>query len=155
MARKLNAQAIATITKRMRAIPDELKRAAEEELLKSAEKMAKDMRRDVPLDTHDLLESIKVRSIKDEADQVLVRVSAGDESSFYAHMVEFGTKAHAAQPARRNRNFRRTTVMTKAKRGHAATPAQPFFFPNYRRHKRRIRAALLRALRRTAARLEQ
>lgn len=126
MARKLNAQAIASITKRMRAIPDELKRAAEDELLKSAEKMAKDMRRDVPLDTHHLLESIKVRAVKDEADQVLVRVSAGDESSFYAHMVEFGT---------------------------IAQNAQPFFFPNYRRHKRRIRAALLRALRRTAAKL--
>lgn len=132
MARKLNAQAIATITKRMRAIPDELKRAAEDELLKSAEKMAKDMRRDVPIDTHDLLESIKVRTVKDEADQVLVRVSAGDASAFYAHMVEFGA------------------IMENGK----LRQAQPFFFPNYRRHKQRIRAALLRALRRTAAKLE-
>lgn len=155
MARKLSAAAIANITKRMRAVPKELQRAAEAELLRSGENMAKDMRRDAPEDDGDLRDSIAVKPIEDEADQVVVRVSAGDEKAFYANMVEFGTKGTAAEASRQDRRFRRTAVMTKGSRGHAATPAQPFFFPNYRRHKKRVRTALLRVLRNTAKKLEQ
>lgn len=137
MARKLNAQAIASITRRMRAVPEEMKRAAEAEIMRVAENMAADMRRDVPVDDGDLLDTIKVVRLADEGGQIAVRVQAGGERTTrriggragydYAVGVEFGTQG---------------------------TPARPFFWPNYRRHRRRIRASLSRAIRKAAIDLD-
>lgn len=152
MARKLNAQAIANIKRRMLAAPKKLRDAAETELKRSGEKMAADMRRDAPVDEGDLRDSIHVRTIEDDADQVAVRVASND---WKANFVEFGTSASGARASRQNQKFKSVVVMTKAVGAHAATPAQPFFFPNYRRHKRRVKTGLMRALRKTAATLEE
>ncbi|WP_292047720.1 MULTISPECIES: HK97 gp10 family phage protein [unclassified Brevundimonas] len=131
MARKLNAQAIATIKRRMLAVPKRLRDAAEGELKRTAEIMANDMRRDIEPVSGNLRDSITVRVAEDEADQVLIRVAVDGKDGFYGRFVEYG---YISEEGR-------------------MVPAHPFFFPNYRRHKRRIRAALLRALRRTAAKL--
>lgn len=124
MARKLNAQAIETIKRRMLAVPKKLRAAAEDELRRTGERMAEDMRRDAPVDDGDLRDSIHVRAIDDAADQVGVRVASSD---WKANLVEFGT---------------------------SRSPAQPFFFPNYRRHRRKVKAGLTRVLRRAAKDLE-
>jgi HK97 gp10 family phage protein len=140
MARKLDAQAIANITKRMLAVPQEVKRAAEVELERSANMMADGMRRDVrayAYEEGDLLDSIKVVRVDDETGQIVYRVQAGGEGTTrrdgrrpydYALAVEYGTQSK---------------------------PARPFFWPNYRQNRRRVRAALTKAMRKAAKDLAQ
>lgn len=73
---------------------------------------------------------------------------------FPAMFVEFGTKASAGQGPQPNRNFKRTSgVMTKAKRAHAATRAQPFFWPTIRAFKKLMRGRIVRASNKAAKRI--
>jgi HK97 gp10 family phage protein len=79
-----------------------------------------------------------------------ITVFAGNDEAFYARWVEFGTAASPARASRRNKNYRRTVVMTKEYRAHAATPAQPFFFPAYRANRKRIKSRVSRAITKAA-----
>jgi HK97 gp10 family phage protein len=79
-----------------------------------------------------------------------VTVYAGDDVAYYARWVEFGTQAAAAQPSRRNANYKRILVMTKALSAHHATQAQPFFYPAYRALKRRVKTNVNKAVRKAA-----
>ncbi|WP_304272103.1 HK97-gp10 family putative phage morphogenesis protein [Brevundimonas naejangsanensis] len=140
MARKLDAQAIANITKRMLAVPQEVKKAAEAELERTANMMADGMRRDVrayAYEDGDLHGSIKVVRVDDEAGQIVYRVQAGGEGTTrregrrpydYALAVEYGTQN---------------------------SPARPFFWPNYRQNRRKARAALTKVMRKAAKDLAQ
>lgn len=130
--RKLNAQAISAIKQRMLAVPKKLRDDAEAELKRTGEKMAEDMRRDVDPISGNLREAIEVRVVDDEADQVLVRVAVAKQEAFYGRFVEFG---YVSEEGR-------------------MVPAHPFFFPNFRRHRRRVKAGLTRVLRRAAKDLE-
>ncbi len=65
---------------------------------------------------------------------------------FTWRFLEFGTKAHAARAPRRNRNYRRTYVLTRAYRAHAATRAFPHIFPTYRAMRKKIRRRMAMAV---------
>ena len=133
MAQKLTSQAIASIARRMRAVPEKVKQAAETEIRHRAEMLADDMRRDVRRYAYEdgaLHDSIKVERVEGEAGQIAVRVQAGGASTTvsstgarpydYALGIEFG---------------------------NSTSPARPFFYPNYRIHRRKIRSAVTRAMR--------
>lgn len=67
-----------------------------------------------------------------------VTITAGDSFVRYAHLVEFGTRPHF-QP--------------KRGRMHPGTKAQPFFYPAYRAHRKRVKARITRAINRAVKRL--
>lgn len=62
-----------------------------------------------------------------------VTITAGDEDVRYAHLVEFGTAPH-------------TNGGRFAGSQHPGTAAQPFFYPSYRAHKKRVKARITRAI---------
>lgn len=76
-----------------------------------------------------------------------VIVHAGNRDAYYAAFVEWGTAQAAAEGPRRDKRYKSIEVMTKGSRGHAATPEQPFFYPAYRMHKKRVADAVKRAAR--------
>lgn len=63
-----------------------------------------------------------------------VTIFAGNEKAYYARWVEFGTA-----PRVNGGRFQGTQ--------HPGTRPQPFFFPAYRAHKKRIQAALRKSIR--------
>lgn len=72
-----------------------------------------------------------------------------DDGAFWATWVEFGTQAGirgqrtaSASGGRRSRRVYRT---------HPGTTAQPYFWPAYRAHRRRIRGGITRAVNKAAA----
>ncbi|MDB5458150.1 MAG: family phage protein [Caulobacter sp.] len=87
---------------------------------------------------------------------LLFSVYAGDDKAYYARWVEFGTSAKAAIGARYriSRSISslpgRRVRARKAARAHAATPAQPFFYPTIRANKKVLRARVIRAANRAA-----
>lgn len=66
-------------------------------------------------------------------------IHVAKEARFYAHLVEFGTAPHA-----QGGKFKGTQ--------HPGTPAQPYFYPTIRAHKRRVRARINAAVKRAIAR---
>jgi hypothetical protein len=62
-----------------------------------------------------------------------VRISAGNSKVRYAHLIEFGTAPHINGGV-----FAGTE--------HPGTQAQPFFYPTYRRLRRRARSRISRAV---------
>jgi len=119
----------------------------------SAHELANAIRANAPRDTGKLAESVKVEQMTSgkgarglvAAAGMAWTVAAGDRNAPYARWVEFGTAAQGARPSRQNRNYKRTAVMTRAYAAHAATPAQPFFWPTYRLLRRRLKARIARA----------
>ncbi|MEN5297521.1 HK97 gp10 family phage protein [Brucella sp. TWI559] len=77
--------------------------------------------------------------------------AVGIYASFIWRFLEFGTKSSGGGSERPDRRYKSGKVMSKAKRPHAATPAQPHIFPVWRgmRKKglRRIRAAVNKGVR--------
>ncbi len=76
-------------------------------------------------------------------DFLRITIFAGSFTAFWARWVEFGTKARAAGKYRDARNKRRNA----GRRGHAATPAQPYFWPIWRANLNAARAAVRKAMR--------
>lgn len=110
--------------KRFRAMPRELQAEVDKALDKSATEIVATAKRFAPRDTGDLSESIGWR----EGEHPLQRqVYAADTDTFYGRFVEFGAEDQ---------------------------PAQPFFWPAFRLHKkrvgRRIRSAIGKVLRKDA-----
>lgn len=95
-------------------------------------------------------ENANVRGIaeggKGDPDLTVI-VHVGDKAAYYARWVEFGTAASAGEAPRRDRRYKSIEVMTKGKRPHAATAAQPFFYPAYRIHQKGVALAVKRAAR--------
>lgn len=160
MARKLDAQAIANITKRMLAVPQEVKKAAEVELERTANLMADGMRRDVrayAYDEGDLYDSIKVVRADDGTGQIVYRVQAGGPTTTTA----IGTRTYDSEVRIGSGD---TSGRKKKAGGHRVTfdyaaaieygtqdsPPKPFFWPNYRQNRRRVRAALTKVMRKAA-----
>ena len=141
---------------------------AKEEIRKvlgeSAEEIAATARSMAPVDSGDLRDSIRwrfgdaqsnrkavLRAKAGSADHELsVTIEAGDYDAFYARFVEFGTAATPARGPRLNFNLKRLGIMTKAYKAHAATPAQPFFYPAFRLGKKRAKNRIARGIRRAA-----
>lgn len=95
------------------------------------------------------------RKIKTKADVrreagLAITIYAGDDEAFYARWVEFGTQATQARGSRRNNRFRNIFVATKEYRAHAATPAQPFFYPAYRALRKSVKSRIRRAANKAA-----
>lgn len=66
-----------------------------------------------------------------------VTITAGNEDVRYAHLVEFGTAPHV-----NGGKF--------AGSQNPGSAAQPFFYPGYRAHKKKVRARITRAINRSA-----
>lgn len=119
------------LKRRLDAIPKEIKDELQKTLLKQANDLADSMRQLAPEDTGALKESITVTPggqstppySQPGGEHVVpenaVAVTAGDEGVRYPHLVEYGV-AHA--------------------------DAQPYFWPAYRSHRRRIKNAISRAI---------
>lgn len=80
---------------------------------------------------------------------LLFSVFAGNDKAYYARWVEFGTAARAAR-AFKPKGFGWRQRSRKAARAHAATPAQPFFYPTVRAQKKALRSRVVRAANRAA-----
>jgi len=77
------------------------------------------------------------RRIQAKDPDLSVTITAGNDIVRYAHMVEFGTAPH-------------TNGGKFAGTSHPGTAAQPFFYPGYRAHKKRVKAKVTRAINRAA-----
>lgn len=77
------------------------------------------------------------RSIQGKDPDLSVTITAGNDFVRYAHLVEFGTAPHV-----NGGRFAGTN--------HPGTAAQPFFYPGYRAHKKRVKAKIARATNRAA-----
>ena len=73
------------------------------------------------------------RVIKAADPDLSVTITAGNEDVRYAHLVEFGTAPH-------------TNGGRFAGTSHPGTSAQPFFYPSYRAHRKRVKARITRAI---------
>lgn len=111
-------------------MPEKMRSAVDKTLSEAADELVEQMRVAVPVDQGELRDSIQKKPIEDTlgVGRMGYRVVAGErgkgKKAWYVRFVEFGTST--------------------------GSPAQPFFFPTYRRLKRRIRSRLTRALRRAA-----
>lgn len=81
------------------------------------------------------------------------RVTAGSGGAFYARFVEYGTKAAAASRLYAKQKGKWRGRMTQAGRPHAATRAQPFFWPTVRAYKKLMKTRIVRASNKSAKRL--
>jgi HK97 gp10 family phage protein len=134
--------------RKLAAIPPAVRSAAKQALARSADEMTEAIRVAAPQGkTGNLKRSVaqtwgggKVRysslagNVGESGDPDLsVRISAGNSEVRYAHLVEFGTAPHI------NGGWAAGTQ-------HPGTQAQPFFYPTYRRLRRRARSRVSRAI---------
>lgn len=128
------------------AVKDEIRKAMAE----SANEIVELQRRLVPIDSgalHDSIDwhygdakRIKYSQGRGGDHELSVRISAGNTFVRYAHLVEFGTKAHI--------------VGGKFKGArHPGTKAQPFFYPGFRLGKKRAKSRIVRATNRAVKRV--
>lgn len=138
-------QGVDNIKRRFAALPDRVKAAAIDEMEARAEELVEEMRRYVPRDSGDLAKSIGwtwgeaprgavlVAKGSNEGSYGTLRITiyAGSKAAYYARYVEFGTRPH-----------------TTPRGAHPGSRARPFFFPVYRKNKRRIKSGVTRAINR-------
>ena len=105
------------LRKRLKAIPERVRKAAERQLEINANEMVETAKDFVPIDDGALVSSIKQRDASDDT-KISRRVSAGSNEAFYAPWVEFG---------------------------HGQAAPRPFFWPAYRLKRRRFKARMNRA----------
>lgn len=106
---------------RLGRIPDKVKRRLNAANEKSAEELAALMVRLAPKDEGDLIASIRYFEVSGrQGGGIAWRVTAGDDTAFYARLVEFG---------------------------NGTVPPRPFFYPSVRALRRLIRNRQLRAFR--------
>lgn len=127
---------------RMKAVPAKVRRALRAQAEINARELVATQKRFAPEDTGFLIGNITATNVSDST-RISWKIEA---SALHARWVEFGTAAKEGDAPRQNRNYRRTAVLTTGSRGHAATPAHPFFYPAYRLLKRRFSARLTRAV---------
>lgn len=159
---------VESLRRKLAMMGQQVRRDLEKAVLSGAEDIAKTAKHLAPRDSGDLQASIGATlgdppptsatgALRPSAKQsgkarergIYASAYAGNNTAFYARWVEFGTKATPYRPSRRNANYKRTVIMTKAYAAHAATPAQPFFFPAYRVNKKRARARIARSISRS------
>jgi len=138
---------LASLNRRLKAIPQAAKDAVQPALLKAGTQLADDMRHlaERSRDSGALIESITVTPAghttpahsQPGGTQVVpenaVVVTAGNNAVRYAHLVEFGTAAHMNRglfPGTRN----------------PGAPAQPFFWPAVRLTRKKVTSAIKRAV---------
>jgi HK97 gp10 family phage protein len=131
---------------KMAAMPPAVRSAVKQALAQGADEITEAMQRQAPEDTGKLKRSIRqtwgggkvaysslAGSAGEAGDPDLsVRISAGDSSVRYAHLVEFGTAPHL-------------NGGLFAGSRHPGTAPRPFFFPVFRAYRRRARSRISRA----------
>lgn len=132
------------LSKRMAAIPKEVRKALRAQNRANAEELVQTMKDFAPIQDGALVSSIKRKDVSNGR-RITQRITAGSREAPYAAWVEFGTKGSEGEAPRQNKNYRRTKVKTKGKRAHAATEAHPFFWPAYRLKRKRFSARMTRA----------
>lgn len=160
------------LLRQLEALPNSVRDAMYTELAAGAKEMAESIARAAPHQSGDLQESVgwsegpppptkatgafrftvkdlgpSGRALNDAG--LLFSVYAGNDKAYYARWVEFGTSARPARAAKVSGGTWRTRSR-KAARAHAATPAQPFFFPTIRAKKKLLRGRVVRAANRAA-----
>jgi len=137
---------LARLNRRLNAIPQNVRAAVQPALLKAGNALADDMRALAPVDDGDLKESIAVTpggsstpaysqpGGRQVVPELQVLVTAGNTKVRYAHLVEFGTAPHE------NRGLFEGTR-------HPGTKAEPFFWPAFRLHRKKLASAIKRAIR--------
>lgn len=138
---------LASLNRRLNAIPKRAREAVQPALEKAGNALAKDVARlaESSRDSGELIASIKVTTAGHQTppysqpgggqvvpeNQVLVTV--GDTSVRYAHLVEYGTAPHE------NRGEFAGTH-------HPGTQAQPFFWPAFRLNRKKLARSIKRAV---------
>lgn len=145
------------VLRKLAAIPPGVRSAAKQALAQSADEITDAIRSAAPTGaTGNLKASVKqtwgagkVRysSLSGNADEagdpdLSVRISAGDAKTRYAHLVEFGTAPHVNGGMFPGTN-------------HPGTQPKPFFYPTYRRMRRRARARIVRAVNKAIKQIAQ
>jgi len=135
-----NDGGIGRLKRRLAAIPVAVKEAAAQTTLKQANIMASTMQTLVPVDSGDLRDSIEVTGPNQSTPPfsqpggsmvvpaLSAAVTAGNEEVRYPHLVEFGHKASGFNA------------------DGADVPAQPFFWPSVRLHRKKAQAAIKRGV---------
>jgi HK97 gp10 family phage protein len=162
------------LLRQLEALPNSARVALADALAEGAREMSEKIKAAAPEDDGDLKASVgwtegpppevkssgvfrftvkdlgpKGRALNDAG--LLFSVYAGDEKAYYARWVEFGT---SARDARASTKPGKGVVASwrkrgrKAARAHAATPAQPFFYPTIRAFKKPLKSMVVRRLNR-------
>lgn len=131
------------------ALPEVHRRAAAEALRLENQRLAAAIARAAPKRSGAMARGVKAepqKTVKGGAASIKGGFGLAWKVSapFPAKFVEFGTKATAARGSRRNRNYKRTVVMTRSYRAHHATRAQPFFWPTVAAYKRLMKTRVVR-----------
>ena len=92
---------IARLKRRLEDLPDEIRQALAKGVEKSAEAIAEDVSRNVPVDTsgrdsHHLKDTVDIRY---REDGLIAQIGWFDQQDYYAAFVEFGTRSQPAQPS--------------------------------------------------------
>jgi HK97 gp10 family phage protein len=127
------------LLRQFKALPELQRRAAQESLVEGAEELAGAIKRAVPKRTGKLAGTVRVESDAGPDGLPIVKVIEGDKESPQGPWVEFGT---AASPGGRSRDSKGKSRDNK--RPHAATPAQPHFWPTVRAQKKRLKSRVMR-----------
>lgn len=130
------------LLRRLRALPEHVKEQVRKELEKSAKELVAAQKRAAPVKTGTLRDAIRWRwgdargrggnALREE---FTVTIYIGKEARHYAHLAEFGVAPHENKgrfPGTEN----------------PGAPPQPYFFPTYRAHKRRIKGRVRRGVKR-------
>jgi len=139
----------------IRRLPKAQLAAARKALQQGADELSESVRRAAPKRTGALAASVgwswgskgppgsigggAERQALRDREGLTVTVHAGGKQAYYAAFVEFGTKAAPKGRAQDGKGKTRDN-----KRGHPATPAQPFFWPTVRAQKRRMKSRVTR-----------
>ena len=163
---------MAELSPRLRArlakIPDIAREAAAAAMEEGAQEIVDAMKKAAPVQTGDLRDRIgwtwgevpagsfmidEIRSGRNQGDQyatMRIKIYAGSRDAFYARFIEFGTAPHSlelnASVDRASSGSAINQRRQQSSKQHPGTPAQPFFFPTWKRERakfrRRIRAAI-------------
>lgn len=142
-ARFLGREAV--MRRLVRLVPDAQKELAAAQM-EAAQELATAIARRAPRDTGEYADSIQADLLSNRSNRRQVGVmttkdenATGIYASFKWRFLEFGTKASPARASRQDRRYRRTAIMTKSYRAHAATRAFPHIFPTYRAMRKKLR----------------
>lgn len=149
----------ARVSKKLQAMASMCQAEVAATMADEATRIVSEMQAVVPKRTHELEKSIgwtfgdppkdakfvaQGRRTKIAGQFLRISIYAGSFVAYWARWVEFGTKARAPGVYRDEKNKRRNA----GKRGHAATPAQPYFWPIWRANQNHVRTAIRNAMKR-------
>ncbi len=149
----------AKLLAKLKALPGEARSRIKQAIAEGADELVAMQKRLAPVEDGDLRDSIvqswgtsapKYAALKagasTEGDPDLsVTISAGNTKVRYAHLVEFGAKAHTITSKTGKRLGPRGQYGLVV--NHPGATAKPFFYPSYRALKKRIKGRISRATR--------